>query len=331
VVDGTPNRVIVDDPNDVGSRADAVLARRVPALSRKIVRELARAGRLHIDGKRARGSTPVSLGMRLEIVGPTRPEATLPPLHVLRETDDYVFVDKPAGVHTVRLRPDDPSTLADAVAERFPECATASEDPRESGALHRLDGETTGVVAFARSPAAWTVGRAKIRIGARKFYLAICNGEPDPWPPDVAGVWRVDDAQGFPEADIVGVLPFATEPRPTGVSVTAALRGEGLGGAAVRVDPRGEPAVSRCWPLHTTTTPDGPVTWVCARLMTGRRHQARVHLALLSLPVVGDARYGTAPQGGRLLLHAWALDLGLPAAGPGPVLAPLPSEFLRLA
>jgi 23S rRNA pseudouridine1911/1915/1917 synthase len=328
--------IVVDDPRDVGSRADAVLARRVPELSRQIVRELARAGRLRIDGKRAPGSTPVTLGMRLEIIGPTwlgadPPEASLPPLHVLRETDDYVFVDKPAGVHTVRLRPDDPSTLADAVAERFPECATASEDPRESGALHRLDRETTGVVAFARSRAAWTSGRSKIRVGARKLYLAICNGELQPWPPSVAGVVRVDDAEGFPEADIIGELPFATDARAPGVRVNAALRGEGPGGAVVRVDARGEPALSLCWPLHTTTTPDGPVTWVCTRLVTGRRHQARVHLALLSLPVVGDARYGTAQEGGRLLLHAWALDLGLPAAGPGPVLAPLPSDFLRLA
>jgi 23S rRNA pseudouridine1911/1915/1917 synthase len=268
--------------------------------------------------------------MRLELHHIGSP-ASHPELHVLRTTADFVFVDKPASAHTVRLRPDDPPTLADAVVAGFPECAAASEDPREGGAIHRLDRETTGVVCFARSRAAWHRGRAAITTGARKLYLAIGEGAPTPWPPAIAGVTRVDDAEEFPDPALGKSLPFSPTALPA-VRVAAALHQHGPRGATMRVDPRGEPSVSLVRPLHTTARAAGPLTWVCVRLLTGRRHQARVHLAWLRLPVVGDARYGAAPRGdGRLLLHAWALDLGLAAAGSGPVLAPLPAPFLRLA
>jgi 23S rRNA-/tRNA-specific pseudouridylate synthase len=99
----------------------------------------------------------------------------------------------------------------------------------------------------------------------------------------------------------------------------------------MRIDPRGDAAISVVRPLLATSGRAGPVTWVCVRLLTGRRHQARVHLAALGLPVVGDARYGAGHGEGPMLLHAWALDLGIAAAGSGPVLAPVPPTFVRLA
>ncbi len=325
---------VVDEPADVGARADAVLVRRVPGLSRRIVREHARAGRLRIDGVPARGSTLVALGMRIELAvsDAVAPEGPLPALHVLRTTDDYVFVDKPAGVHTVRVRPDDPPTLADAVVDRFPECATAAADPREGGALHRLDRETTGVVAFARSRDAWRRGRAVLQSDAPrvacKLYLAVCEGAPTPWPPALRGVTPTDDP--FPDIALLATLPFLAAPLPP-MRVALPLRAHGPRGASVRADPQGDIAVSLVRPLRTTTRQGVPETWMCLRLLTGRRHQARVHLATLGLPVVGDARYGAGEAGGPMLLHAWALDLGLPTAGPGPVLAPLPAALLRLA
>ena len=333
MVDGTPQLlIVVDDPADVGARADVVLVRRVPGLSRRIVRAQARAGRLRIDGKPAPSSTPVALGMRIELEPlPSADALPLPALDVLRTTDDFVFVDKPAGVHTVRVRADDPPTLADAVVDRFPECATASDDPRDGGALHRLDRETTGVVAFARSADAWRRGRAAFETptAARKLYLAVCQGTPTPWPPALPGVTPVSET--FPDAALMGALPFAAAPL-SAVQVDVPLRAHGPRGASVRADPEGDFAVSLVRPLQTPRAgQEPPVTWVCLRLVTGRRHQARVHLATLGLPVIGDARYGSGQADGPMLLHAWALDLGLPAAGRGPVLAPLPSAFLRLA
>src|SRR5262249_13547115 len=68
------------------------------------------------------------------------------------------------------------------------------------------------------------------------------------------------------------------------------------------------------------------------RLMTGRRHQIRVHLAARGWPIVGDAVYGKALEVfSRHALHAWRLVLTHPHDGRVlTMLAPVPEEFVSL-
>ncbi len=56
---------------------------------------------------------------------------------------------------------------------------------------------------------------------------------------------------------------------------------------------------------------------VMVELETGFRHQVRVHLASVGLPIVGDALYGPTdqPAAARLYLHACALEFPHPATG----------------
>lgn len=73
----------------------------------------------------------------------------------------------------------------------------------------------------------------------------------------------------------------------------------------VAVRPDGQPSLSVVEPPQ----PRGPgQARVALALHTGRRHQARVHLAWLGLSIVGDDLYGGAAAG-RLHLHALSLDL----------------------
>ena len=131
--------VVITATEDVGERADVVLARRVPALTRRVARALALRGRLRVDGRPAPPSTRVALGqtLRLQLGAPSAPPPGEP--RIVATSDRFVYVDKPSGWHTHRLRPDDPPSVADAVARTHPECASASTDVREGGALHRLD------------------------------------------------------------------------------------------------------------------------------------------------------------------------------------------------
>lgn len=316
--------------DDAGARADVVLGRHIAGLSRRAARRLALAGALRIDDRPAPASHVVAAGERLVLLLDTCAIAP-PELALLAVTDDFVYVDKPADVHTHRLGPDGPPTLADAVALRFPECASASADPREGGAIHRLDRGTSGVTVFARSAAAWHRGRLAIAdTRARKLYVALVRApHPMRWPPradvvvvrDVAPAWWSTTDLPQPQS----VSPVRLD-LPLG-------RGADRGAVAVRDD--GRPTRCDIIPLASSDTPQADGTTralVAVALGRGYRHQIRVHLAWLGLPIEGDARYGAALPGDTtgaagLALHCALLDLSACCPGEQPVAAPPPSAF----
>jgi 23S rRNA pseudouridine1911/1915/1917 synthase len=288
---------------DAGERADVVLGRRVPGLSRRVARGLALAGHLRVDERPAPAAHRVRAGERLELRVPAIVAPPPPPLVVLAVTARFVYVDKPPGLHTLRLRPGDPPALADLVAAAFPDCATASPDPREHGAVHRLDGGTSGVVAFARDRDSHAAARAAFSAGdARKRYLAIVTCPEDHVWPGPPALWRT------PEGDTLEVhAPLGPGSSPSRM--------------AVRSD--GQPSRSR---VHRPQPRADGRARVALELVTGRRHQARVHLAWLAMPILGDLLYGGAPAD-RLYLHAATLDLGALDPAIGPVTAPDPPGF----
>ena len=87
------------------------------------------------------------------------------------------------------------------------------------------------------------------------------------------------------------------------------------------------------------------ISLLACRLLTGRTHQIRVHLAASGWPIVGDPAYG-APRWAdlhdaglarvlesfsRQALHAWRVTLAHPATGIEMCLeAPLPTDLKNL-
>lgn len=63
----------------------------------------------------------------------------------------------------------------------------------------------------------------------------------------------------------------------------------------VRVDPRGKEAVTR----YRLLAGGGDISLVEIDLVTGRSHQARVHMASIGCPIIGDIRYGNEEINGR--------------------------------
>jgi 23S rRNA pseudouridine1911/1915/1917 synthase len=101
-------------------------------------------------------------------------------------------------------------------------------------------------------------------------------------------------------------------------------RGASRETVAVRAD--GRMTVSIIVPLASAALPDGSARALLAlRLLEGHRHQARVHLAWLGMPIEGDARYGPGP--GALALHCSALDLSACCPGEQRVDAPVPPSL----
>ena len=289
---------LVVPAEDDGVRVDTFLAHAVPALSRRHAKALAKDGGVRREGRVLLGSATVHVGDVLEVELPAHPAGPLPHAQVLHEDARFLYLHKPAGLHTVRLRPDDPPTLADVARAIDPGCETASPDPREAGAVHRLDRSTSGVVAFARTPEAWTWGRAALA-GAWKLYLAQADAPPSRWPP-------APSAQVTPHLSPPRWPPDTTVPRPPtgGVRITWPLLAVGPRGHRMRVDARGRGAESWVWCV------DRERSLFAVELVTGLRHQIRAHMAELGLPLAGDGLYGDAPTDAPARLHAWAYQLG---------------------
>jgi 23S rRNA pseudouridine1911/1915/1917 synthase len=217
------------------------------------------------------------------------------PLSVLHSDDALVFVDKPAGAPSHPLQPGERGTVVNALIARFPECAEASEDPREGGLCHRLDTQTSGVLLAARERSVWQ--RMRDAFSAReidKRYWAVVSGP-------IADEGEIE-------------LPLRHHPRHPD-----------------RVEPAADGVGAReAFTTFRVLERSGEFALVEARILTGVLHQVRAHLASIGAPLVGDVQYGGPALPGleRFLLHARSLALQHPVTGQRvQVEAPVPGDF----
>lgn len=188
------------------------------------------------------------------------PPANQADFTILGETPDFIAVDKPAGLLVHPTRPDGQRTLWDGLRDLLGyELATGGQ----ISIINRLDRETSGVVVIAKHAAAARRAGIAMQDGRiRKGYLALCFGWPD---------WE--------EMTIDAPILRLGEVMPSEVWLMRA------------VHPQGSVAVTECRVLQRVETPQGRVSLISARPLTGRTHQIRVHLAHVGFPVVGDKIY----------------------------------------
>ncbi len=278
-----------------GVRLDKFLADATP-YGRRAARDLIRHGRVLVDGRRGAASVRLSVGQVVEIDrGSDAAESGergddvghRAELEILVETQEYVAVAKPAGMHSVAGRSG--NSVADALRTRYPEFASAGDSPTDGGLVHRLDRDTSGVLLAARSRPTWIEMRAAFsEHHLTKHYLALVSGE-------LRAAVEVDQALARRRASV-------RRPRPGERSFEAATSFHPL-------------EVSRHWSL------------VLASMRTGVTHQIRAHAAIAGFPIIGDMKYGSvaSPPGCRdgHLLHA--LRLCIPEVLD--VTAPVPEDF----
>src|SRR5712692_5971260 len=87
---------------DAGRRLDLFLAERIPLLSRTRIQQLIREGNVRVDGSTARASHRIAAGETIEVAVLPRPALVAAPedlpLELLLVDDDFVIVNKPAGM-----------------------------------------------------------------------------------------------------------------------------------------------------------------------------------------------------------------------------------------
>lgn len=294
------------EEGDAGSRLDVVLVRRVEGMSRAKARRMIEEGSVRVNGKRARKGARLAAGDRVELDAmpipadfPALPDPTLS-LAVRYEDAHLVVVDKPAGLPTHPLRPDERRTLAGALLSRYPEMAGVGYALREPGILHRLDNDTSGLLIAARSARAFDTMRALLMAGRiDKRYLALVAGPVELGVIDAPIAAHPTD----PRRVYCCVDPLDRRRAKARPAVTEIVRADEVGRGFVLLEVKAGVAL---------------------------RHQIRAHLAAVGRPLAGDWLYGgpTLPGLDRHFLHASRVSFEHPIERERvDVASPLPDEL----
>lgn len=285
-----------------GERADALLSRLAPGLTRSAAQKLLERGAATLDGKPVRKNDRPAPGQVVVVRLPDlEPIDLIPqniPLDIVYEDGDVVVVNKPVGlvVHPAPGHPD--GTLANALLYHCGSSLSGINGELRPGIVHRIDRDTSGLIIAAKNDRAHLALAAQLQDHSlARTYEAVAVG-------------------GLKEDSGTVDAPIGRHP---------------VDRKKMAVDPKnGRRAVT-----HWSVLARYPgYTHVECRLETGRTHQIRVHLSSIGHPLLGDAVYGAkkpVPGLAGQCLHARRLRFLHPATGEAVELeCPLPDWFQEI-
>ena len=210
-------------------------------------------------------------------------------LLILHEDKDILVVNKPAGLLTIATAKEKAQTAYFILTNHVRAGRAASR----IFIVHRLDRETSGVLIFAKTPAA----KYRLQDGwseTEKHYLAAVHGR----------LTKKSDTITSYLAENTVHRVYSTRDTKKGKLCRTAYR--------VLKEAKG-------------------MTLLDVQPYTGRKHQIRVHLADIGHPVVGDRKYGKGDTRTRLALHARSISFPHPTSGKRLTLeASVPPFFIKL-
>jgi tRNA pseudouridine32 synthase/23S rRNA pseudouridine746 synthase len=197
-------------------------------------------------------------------------------LTILHEDRDVIVVEKPCGLLTIGTDRDKTRTAHSILNEYV-----RKGDPRSRNRVyivHRLDRETSGILIFARSEPAKIFLQGNWQ-ETEKRYLAVVHGSL---------AQKAGTISSYLAENSAFTVYSTTDPEAGKLSHTE----------------------------YTVLKETKGLSLLEIHLLTGRKHQIRVHLSERGHPIVGDKKYGKANDGyPTLALHARSLSFTHPVNG----------------
>ena len=285
-----------------GERLDAFLARCAEGLTRSAAQKLIEEGHVQRNGKPGKKNDKLNIGDAITYSLPEPKEvdivATQMQLDIAYEDEDVIVINKPKGlvVHPAAGHSDD--TLVNGLLYALGDDLSGINGELRPGIVHRIDKDTSGLLAVAKNDLAHTVLASQLKDHSmhRVYETIVCG--------------NLKEDSGTVDAPI-GRHPSDRKK----MCVTARNSKEAVTHWEVVARYRG-------------------YTHVRCRLETGRTHQIRVHMASIGHPILGDTVYGhKRSELGQTsqCLHAGTLCFAHPRDGrPIMVFAPLPEYFEKV-
>ena len=284
-----------------GERLDKYLSDQVENLSRSAASRLIEDGKVTVGEKAVKKNYKLTDGDRITVlIDDPKPVDITPediPLDIVYEDEHLLVVNKPKGMVVHPAPGNDCGTLVNALMYHCGDHLSGINGALRPGIVHRIDKNTSGLLAVAKSDIAHAGLSEQIKAHSfTRKYLAICYGnikEDERTIDAPIGRHKIDRKK-------MCVTQLNSKPAVTHIKVLERYNG---------------------------------FTYIECRLETGRTHQIRVHLASIGHPIAGDDVYGPSKVITSLkgqCLHAYQLGFIHPVTGEYiEFTADPPESFLR--
>ena len=282
-----------------GERLDGFLSRALPDLSRSAAQKLLEQGLVLRNGRPGKKNDRLEVGDEISVTLPDPKPLDVPAtkmeLDIVYEDEDVLVINKPKGlvVHPAAGHQED--TLVNGLLYAKGDSLSGINGILRPGIVHRIDKDTSGLLAIAKNDLAHTVlaSQLKDHTMARTYEAIVCGN--------------------FKEDSGTVDAPIGRHPSDRKKMCVTARN-------------------SKHAVTHWEVVDRYPgYTHIRCRLETGRTHQIRVHMAHIGHPILGDTIYGhKKPELGQdsQVLHAGILCFAHPRDGhPVIVAAELPEYF----
>ena len=231
---------------------------------------------------------------------------------ILHETDDYIVINKPAGLVVHADGKTTESTLVDWIMDNYPEIENVGEPLitekdiiKRPGIVHRLDRETSGVMIIAKTPESFEFFKSAFKNrDVSKTYSAIVWGNVKE-DEDTIDAPIARSSSDFRKWSAQRGARGTKRSAVTDYKVLARFEDSGQKFSMLELKPK-----------------------------TGRTHQIRVHMKYMNHPIICDSLYAEGKPKvlgfKRTALHSRKIEFTDPSGSEQSFEAPYPDDFSEI-